>query len=463
MIKKIVDISSKKILSVSQLTLLIKNSLEAQFRDIWVEGEITNLRQPSSGHLYFTLKDRNSQIRSVMFRSMGRFLRFTPKDGQSVLCRGRLSIYEPRGDCQIIVEYLEPKGIGALQLAFEQLKEKLAKEGFFDEERKKPLPLFPQTIGVITSPSGAAVWDILRILERRRGGLRVILVPVRVQGEGAAQEISQALEDLNHMDGIDVVILGRGGGSIEDLWAFNEEEVARAIFRSKLPVISAVGHETDFTISDFVADLRAPTPSAAAELVSQSQEEWLERFQTFLFRLRQGVRIYLETSKGRWKEQVGGLLDPRIRIEGFLQRLDELEGRFRLGFHHVMLERKRKLMILEQGLRHLNPVEVIQRSSLTLNQKVQRLVDQMKNRLSEKRQRAGEMIGKLNALSPLSVLERGYSITWRLPTYQVLRNAEDIEPGDPIKVRLFRGELYCRAEKVVRGRLGEEPPKGSST
>jgi len=239
----------KKILSVSQLTLLIKNSLEAQFRDIWVEGEITNLRQPSSGHLYFTLKDRNSQIRSVMFRSMGRFLRFTPKDGQGVLCRGRLSVYEPRGDYQVIVEYLEPKGIGALQLAFEQLKEKLAKEGFFDEERKKPLPLFPQTIGVITSPSGAAVWDILKILERRRGGLRVILVPVRVQGEGAAQEISQALEDLNHMEGIDVVILGRGGGSIEDLWAFNEEEVARAIFRSKLPVISAVGHETDFTIS----------------------------------------------------------------------------------------------------------------------------------------------------------------------------------------------------------------------
>jgi len=239
-IKKIVDFSAKKILSVSQLTLLIKNSLEAQFRDIWVEGEITNLRQPSSGHLYFTLKDRNSQIRSVMFRSMGRFLRFTPKDGQGVLCRGRLSVYEPRGDYQVIVEYLEPKGIGALQLAFEQLKEKLAKEGFFDEERKKPLPLFPQTIGVITSPSGAAIWDILKILERRRGGLRVILVPVRVQGEGAAQEISQALEDVNHMDGIDVVILGRGGGSIEDLWAFNEEEVARAIFRSKLPVISAL-------------------------------------------------------------------------------------------------------------------------------------------------------------------------------------------------------------------------------
>jgi len=455
--------AGKKIINVTQLTLLIKNSLEEQFRDIWVEGEITNMKQPSSGHLYFTLKDQNSQVRAVMFRSMGRFLKFSPKDGQGVLCRGRLSVYEPRGDYQVIVEYLEPKGIGALQLAFEELKERLAREGLFEEGRKKPLPIFPQTIGVITSSTGAAVRDILNVLERRRGGLRVVLVPVRVQGESSAKEISQALDDLNQMGGIDVIILGRGGGSIEDLWAFNEEVVARAIFRSQLPIISAVGHETDFTIADFVADLRAPTPSAAAEMVSKSREEWLERFQTFLVRLTHGVRIHLEACKGRLKEQKGGLMDPRLRIEGFLQRLDELDGRFRLGFHHLMLERKRKLMNLEQGLRHLNPVEVIHRSSLTLNLWIQRLEDQMQNRLVGKKQIAGEFFARLNALSPLSVLERGYSITWRLPDHQVLRRAEHIRPGDPIKVKLFQGEVYCRAEKVVTGKLGEEPPKGDLT
>ncbi len=450
---KKVDISQKKIFSVSQLTGLIKTSLEEGFRDIWVEGELTNLKQPSSGHLYFTLKDKTSQIRGVMFRSMGRFLRFTPKDGQGVLCRGRLSVYEPRGDYQIIVEYLEPRGIGALQLAFEELKERLAREGLFDESRKKSLPVFPQTIGVITSPTGAAIQDILHVLERRRGGMRVVLYPVRVQGESASKEISQALEDLNHMGGIDVIILGRGGGSLEDLWAFNEEVVARAIFQSNLPIISAVGHETDFTISDFVADLRAPTPSAAAEMVSKSRDEWLEQFQTFLLRLKQAVRIHLETKKGRLNERVGRLLDPRARIEGFLQRVDDLEGRLHLGLQHMMLDRKRRLFTLEQGLRHLNPVEAIQKSYLSLGQLIQRLGDQMQSTLVAKQKLFGEVMAKLNVLSPLSVLERGYSITWRIPSLQVLKDAETIQPGERVKVRLFRGELLCRTEEVF--------PKGS--
>lgn len=450
------DSQGKEIYSVGQLTLLIKNSLEEKFRDFWVEGEISNVKKPASGHLYFTLKDSISQIRVVMFRSMGRVLRFTPKDGQSVLCRGRISVYEPRGDYQIIAEYLEPKGIGALQLAFQELKERLFREGLFDESKKKPLPIFPHTVGVITSASGAAIHDILNILERRRGGLRVILCPVRVQGEGSANEIAEAIQELNNLRGVDVLIVGRGGGSLEDLWAFNEEIVARAIFHSRLPVISAVGHETDFTISDFVSDVRAPTPSAAAELVSNSCDEWVERFQTLLLRLSQGALLYLEREKNHLREQMKGLQDPKPRIEGYLQRLDELDGRMRLGFHHVLLERRRAWGGVNQGLRLLNPVEVIRRSSLTLTQGLAHLVDQIQGVLEKKKQIIAEVMARLNALSPLSVLERGYSISWHLPSMEVLNDTQKVQVGDRVKIRLFRGEIQCRTEKIFPEELSED-------
>ncbi|MEE9165043.1 MAG: exodeoxyribonuclease VII large subunit, partial [Nitrospinota bacterium] len=257
----------RQVYTVTEITRAIKFSLETEFPRVWIEGEISNLRIPSSGHMYLTIKDEESQIKVVMFRSGKSQLKFGPKDGDQVIVKGKITVYEPRGEYQIVIDYMEPKGIGALQLAFQQLKEKLSKEGLFDEELKKSLPLLPQKIGIITSPTGAAVRDILNIIDRRFPNVHILIAPVKVQGEGAAQEIAAAVKDLNKIKGVDVIIVGRGGGSIEDLWAFNEEVVARAIFESEIPVISAVGHEIDFTISDFVADLRAPTPSAAAELV----------------------------------------------------------------------------------------------------------------------------------------------------------------------------------------------------
>ena len=257
----------RKIYSVSELSQQIRNLLEKEFPDVWVVGEVSNFRAASSGHLYFTLKDESAQIRAVCFRNQARYLKFRPQDGISVIARGHLSVYETRGEYQLYIEYLEPAGLGALQLAFEQLKQKLAAEGLFDPGRKKPLPLLPRTVGVVTSPTGAVIRDILRVLRRRFRNMNVMLGPVKVQGEGAAEEIVEGIKTLNRQTGVDVIIVARGGGSLEDLWAFNEEIVARAIAASKIPIISAVGHETDFTIADFVADLRAPTPSAAAALV----------------------------------------------------------------------------------------------------------------------------------------------------------------------------------------------------
>src|SRR3990172_5484797 len=271
------ELPFRYVLKVSELTREIKDILEGKFYEVWVEGEISNLRIPPSGHLYFTLKDDSSQIRAVLFRLQARALRFIPEDGLHVICGGRISVYEKRGEYQLILETMEPKGVGALQLAFLQLKDKLEKEGFFDPGRRKPIPMFPQAIGIVTSPTGAVIRDMLHIIERRFKNVRIVLYPVRVQGEGAALEIAGGIDYFNALNEVDVIIVGRGGGSIEDLWAFNEEEVARAIYHSKIPIISAVGHETDYTIADFVADLRAPTPSAAAELVEGVKAEMISR------------------------------------------------------------------------------------------------------------------------------------------------------------------------------------------
>src|SRR2546428_3344102 len=263
--------------TVSALTALLRVHIESAFSDVWVEGEVSNLRIPTSGHAYFTLKDASSQIRAVLFRSVGRSQRFALQDGLQLVCRGRLTVYEPRGDYQVIVEYAEPKGVGALQLAFEQLKARLAAEGLFDQARKRPLPFLPRRIGVVTSPTGAAIRDIVQVAHKRDPGVTIVLDPVAVQGESAAGEIARAIEELNEMGGFDVLIVGRGGGSLEDLWPFNEEIVARAVAASRIPVVSAVGHEIDFTIADFVADMRAPTPSAAAELVVRDRVDLPKR------------------------------------------------------------------------------------------------------------------------------------------------------------------------------------------
>ena len=316
----------KTILTVSELTQKVKTRLETDFEEVWVEGEISNLRRPSSGHSYLTLKDEKSQIRAVIFRFMGRYLKFEPQDGMLVICRGKMSVYEPRGEYQLILDYMEPKGVGALQLAFEQLKEKLAREGLFATEHKKPLPYLPRKIGIVTSPTGAAVKDLLNVIGRRFPTMSILISPVKVQGEGSAQEIARAVDELNLVQGIDVIIVARGGGSLEDLWSFNEECVARAIYRSSIPVVSAVGHEIDFTIADFVADLRAPTPSAAGELVVRDKGELVNFIESLSDRLRNRTLQILETEKKHSQLVMKRFPDLRFRLSDLQLRVDDLKA-----------------------------------------------------------------------------------------------------------------------------------------
>jgi exodeoxyribonuclease VII large subunit len=317
--------AQRKIYSVSELSQQIKNLLERQFPDVWVTGEVSNFRAASSGHFYFTLKDAHAQLRAVCFRNQARYLKFKPQDGISVITRGHLSVYEARGEYQLYVEYLEPAGLGALQLAFEQLKQKLAAEGLFDRARKKALPLLPRTVGIVTSPTGAVMRDILRILRRRFHNLNVLVFPAKVQGEGAAEEIIEGIQYFNRRSLVDVMIVARGGGSLEDLWAFNEEGLARAISASRIPIISAVGHETDFTIADFVADLRAPTPSAAAELVVRRKQDFLSDLEHHARRMSQIFRLKLSEARQRLTElrmhQVFQTLATRLAERA--QRVDE--------------------------------------------------------------------------------------------------------------------------------------------
>jgi len=391
------------LLSVSELTQLIKFQLEQSFDYLWVEGEISNFRIPSSGHFYFTLKDEKSQIRAVMFKTQNRNLGFEPQDGLFVTCRGRLNVYETRGEYQLILDYLEPKGLGSLQLAFEQLKQRLAKEGLFDPALKKPLPILPRKIGIITSPTGAVLRDILNIIERRFANLEILIYPVKVQGEGAAQEIASALQELNQMSGIEVIILARGGGSIEDLWPFNEETVARAIYYSEVPVISAIGHEIDFTIADFVADLRAPTPSAAAELVVKNKVDLINSLDNLNARLGNSMKKIYELNLSHLLFLQKRMVDPRRMIPGLRLKIDEYWDR--IGIH-------------------------------------------VSKTLKLKRERVEGIMGRLDALSPINVLKRGYSITRTLPELKIVREADLLCPGNKINVRLFKGEILCRVEEV---------------
>jgi len=398
---------ARQVWTVSQLTSRIKEILEESFPGIWIEGEISNFRQPASGHMYFTLKDEASQISAVMFRSANRTLRFRPEDGLAVLAFGTVSVYERRGEYQINVEYLEPKGVGALQLAFEQLKEKLAEEGLFDPAHKKPIPLLPQRIGVITSATGAAIRDILQVLHRRVANIEVVLYPVQVQGETATEEIAVGIEEMNRWRGIEVLIVGRGGGSIEDLWAFNEERVARAIFASQIPIISAVGHETDYTIADFVADVRAPTPSAAAEMVVSHKDQLRQRIDEFAGRILSSLRLYLQSHA---------------------TSLSHLRGRLQIFSPAGMLRVQReKFQSLEERLHRA-----------------------LQAYLNSKREGAQRAMEKLGALSPLSVLERGFSLCVRLPALQIVREANEVEVGDEVLVRLCRGKIFCQVKKRER-------------
>ncbi len=444
------DLPLRYILTVSELTREIKDILEDRFPDVWIEGEISNLRIPPSGHIYFTLKDDSSQIRSVLFKMQARTLRFLPEDGLYVIGRGRVSLYEKRGDYQLILESIEPKGMGALQLAFLQLKEKLEREGLFDPALKKPIPMIPHKIGIVTSPTGAVIQDMLHILERRFKNLHILLYPVRVQGEGASSEIAEAIHDFNRFTDVDVMIVGRGGGSLEDLWAFNEEVVARAIDRSKIPIISAIGHETDYTIADFVADLRAPTPSAAAELVVRDKREMKNilhylggRLENQTLQMLQEYRTHLSHLKKIFKE-------PGKRVEEYFLRLDDFVNRLRLLTSWTLERKGEKCLHLSESLLLRNPMQRAKTLRSSIFEARRRLEQNVKYSIEIQRQKIGGTLGKLDSLSPLSILKRGYSITRKLPSLQILRDASHVKGGDKVEVRLDKGVLLCGVEKTER-------------
>jgi len=429
--------------SVSQVTEIIKVALETAFPALWVEGEISNFHRHSSGHLYFTLKDAKSQLRAVMFRFEARKVAFDLKDGLKVLCRGRINVYEPRGEYQMVADLIEPKGKGALQMAFEQLKEKLRAEGLFDPGRKKKLPVRPRTIGIVTSPRGAAIADILRILERRYARLHIILYPAKVQGEGAAEDIVEGIDILGRIPGLDVLIVGRGGGSIEDLWAFNEEKVARAIYRSPVPVISAVGHEVDFTIADFVADIRASTPSAAAEMVIETEKAWAEKIDALGERAARAFRYSLEQQANRISALTHHRIFQgyRIRILNLEQRVDDLETR---AWKALRAER-----------------QSIAESKASVVLAGERIRNRMTEKLKALESRWETLSAGLNGLSPLNILKKGYTLCWREKDLSLVREPGEVAAGEGVIVSFARGEIACRVtgvdtERPIESRLEKE-------
>lgn len=444
---------TEKIYSVSELTREIKEILEEEFPFIWVEGEISNFRVPPSGHFYFTLKDAASQLRAVFFRSGQGSLNFVPEDGLQALCLGRVSVYAGRGEYQIILERMELKGWGALQLAFERLKEKLQREGLFDPSRKKPLPVLPRVVAVITSPTGAAVRDFLRILYRRFENIRTYIFPVLVQGEKASAEIAEAIRILNDSGlGIEVLVLTRGGGSLEDLWAFNEERVARALAASRIPVISAVGHEVDFTIADFVADLRASTPSAAAEILIRPQREWETELDDDHGRLEWLMTQKLNRLRENSIHLRKRLVDPRRRWVEVALRLDDYGVRLRLALTGGLKQKAHQLGWTGERLFGLSPREKIslrQAQLATLRIKLQGHARQLLHRWGLEMKRAEDT---LRALSPWAVLSRGYALARTLPELRVVRGVEHIRPGQAIRVQVAQGFLDCRVEEIHQGK-----------
>ncbi len=438
-----------RVYTVSEFTGEARAILEAAFDSVYVEGEISNLRIAGSQHAYFVLKDERAQLRCVLFKGYRAGLKFQPEDGDQVLLFGRVTVYEARGEYQLIVEHMEPRGLGALQKAFEQLKVKLTAEGLFAEEKKKAIPEFPWKVGVITSPTGAAVRDILNIIQRRNRKVSVLLHPVKVQGEGAAQEIADAVKQMNRMNDIDVLIVGRGGGSIEDLWAFNEEVVARAISASKIPVVSAVGHEIDYTIADFVADLRAPTPSAAAELTVPA----LNTITQELRRLTERLLEVLYNRIGGHKELLGRLIkrrffnEPMQILEPHTQRLDDLNARLLRGLDQWVVLQRQKLIGRVQQLLHLSPQKLVWQLQEKMESLHHRLGQNIISIVRLEQKRFDGAVKSLHALSPLSILDRGYSIT----TFdgKALTQSGRVQEGDSVNVRLAKGSLECTVDKAL--------------
>ena len=431
--------SEPNLYSVSELTQAMRAVLSGEFSDIWVSGEISGVKLPPSGHYYFTLKDESAQVRCVCYRMTARYLKFKPQDGIAVLVRGRVDLYDARGELQLIVEVIEPQGHGALQLAFEQLKKKLAAEGLFDPARKRPLPPMPERIGIVTSPSGAVIQDILNILERRFPGRHIRIYPAQVQGEGSIEQVVMGLEYFSRSGWAEVVIVARGGGSLEDLWTFNEESVARAIAKSAVPVISAVGHETDFTIADFVADLRAPTPSAAAELVIGTRRSMEDRIDACEIKLRQGMRLHLALMGRRFHALAVDQARLHRAIGKQMQRVDELDYRLRERWRAVIDARRRAVEAASARLSQLDVRLRFARARRKLETCEASLEQGMKLRLSEARGSLAELEAHLRQLSPLKTLERGYAIVQR--DGMVVKSPEDAPAGSEITVRLSDGQL----------------------
>jgi exodeoxyribonuclease VII large subunit len=437
----------RRVFTVSELNAAIRAALDAEFQDLWVTGEISGLKLAASGHYYFTLKEREAQVRCVAFRSAHRYWKFKPQDGLAVLARGRIDVYEARGEYQLLVELLEPQGLGALQLAFEQLKKKLAAEGLFAAERKRPLPRFPRRIGIVTSPRGAAIADMVHILGRRWPGVHVRLYPALVQGPGSVEEVVRGLDYFSRTAWPDLVIVGRGGGSLEDLWTFNEEAVARAIAACAVPVVSAVGHETDVTIADFVADLRAPTPSAAAELAVPEREEVLERLAAARAKATQGARYRLVMLERRLRQQGidRALSVLHRRVGRHLQRIDELEYRMRERARAAIDARERARRQLEIRLRHFDVRPRLATDRRRMEGAHAAALQAVQARLARRRSALDQLSAKLSQLSPLRILERGYAIV--TGPGGIVKDAAEAPAGSAIRVRLARGTLDAAVTK----------------
>lgn len=430
------------------LVAAVRTNVEREYSDIWVEGEISNFRAQTSGHLYFTLKDETSQIKAVMFRSQARLLRFRPEDGMHVVLRGRVSVYESRGELQLSAEYLEPKGAGALQVAFEQLKAKLEAEGLFDASRKKPIPPLPRRIGIVTSPQAAALRDILNILRRRHHTANVLIYPAQVQGEAAATEVTAGVRHFNRAKNVDVILVARGGGSAEDLAAFNNEALARAVAVSEIPVISAVGHETDFTIIDFVADLRAPTPSAAAELVIRSRQEIEEQAEALRLRLARAIRYRLLMAKQALTEaaQHGAFARMMDGINQRQQRLDDLRFRLEKSERRLIEQHRRRWERASAAVRHYDARRVLAGIRRELASRHAAIGAAIRTALLRQRSRLEQLEHQLKALSPVAILERGYALVFD-SAGKLVKDSAQVQTGDEISARLAKGTVTARVEK----------------
>jgi exodeoxyribonuclease VII large subunit len=439
---------SRDIYSVTRLNREVRAVLEGSFPMLWVQGEISNLARPASGHLYFSLKDAYSQVRCAMFRNRNRLMKFSPENGMEVIARAAVSLYEGRGEFQLIVEQLEPAGVGALQKAFEELKARLDKEGLFAADRKRPLPAFPGTVGVITSPTGAAIRDILHVLQRRWPRARVIVYPVPVQGEGAGAKIAAMLAAAGRRGEADVLILARGGGSLEDLWAFNEEVVARAVFDSPLPVVTGVGHETDFTIADFVADRRAPTPSAAAETLSPDKSELAERLGGLMNKLLLQTNQHLRKYSERLRYYEKRLPQPARRLQNISQHLDDVSLRLVQSLRTVIAVKRTGLLKLQADINHYNPRQLLKYHQGRCRHLGEQLQTAMSYILKATKERVENMAHNLHTVSPLVTLQRGYAIITRPDDERILRDAGKLRPGDGIRARLARGRIHATVDKI---------------